>query len=442
MLLPFFSACGDNGAFTFYTRYAERWGTTTEFQKQEFRDGKYYLEVKTAFQHKDHTDASSFRISRFMIDADFMNAGHQVSGQNDGRGFTKTEPLYLTSAKTFVVEGKEREVFRFRTAGRIYNCCVDYDAYFWNPELGLITKGYFNEIPFTITDMAGIKRDYLYKPAHFSAREALKELIMRDKPFHYHPDSPQTEDYPFGDCSGHHIGADDCKRIRDLQQTIQAKLQYPDLPVPECYSGGHSVHGQLDKEGGVCIAHYSSFYPTIHEQPDLDEYFQKEVLLALAHLPKSMAPLTYEGIPLNAKIDLDLNFSIPDSNECGEVFRQREEEQKMKVYEIAEQKPVFPGGHEALGKFFKENMKYPGVADSSGKDKKVKVQFILNHSGEPEDISILHSFEDEQKELFEKEAIRLIKSMPKWSPAKQRGKTVRIRKQVVLDFSEKTGNVL
>jgi len=102
---------------------------------------------------------------------------------------------------------------------------------------------------------------------------------------------------------------------------------------------------------------------------------------------------------------------------------EEEEEEDNVVFVIVENKPEFPGGDAALMKFISESIKYPVIAQENGIQGRVICQFVVNKDGSIVDINVVRSVDPS----LDKEAVRVIKSMPKWKPGKQRGKAVRVK---------------
>ncbi len=92
------------------------------------------------------------------------------------------------------------------------------------------------------------------------------------------------------------------------------------------------------------------------------------------------------------------------------------------IYTIVEQMPEFPGGQSALMNYLSSNIKYPEECRKMGVEGKVFIKFIVDKLGNITNVQILRGVPDGQ--LLEKEAIRVVQSMPKWSPGKQLGKPV------------------
>lgn len=102
------------------------------------------------------------------------------------------------------------------------------------------------------------------------------------------------------------------------------------------------------------------------------------------------------------------------------------------VYKIVEQMPEFPGGEKALRAFLTENVKYPSIAKENGIYGRVICQFIVEKDGSISDVEAVKSSGERS---LDNEAIRVIKSMPKWKPGKQRNKPVRARFTMPINFS-------
>ena len=100
-----------------------------------------------------------------------------------------------------------------------------------------------------------------------------------------------------------------------------------------------------------------------------------------------------------------------------------EEVDENQIYDIVEENPRFPGGDEACMKWLSENIKYPPICVEQGIRGCVYAQFVVNKDGSIVDIKIVRSPDP----YLSKEAERVLKMMPKWSPGKQRGKPVRVK---------------
>ena len=106
-------------------------------------------------------------------------------------------------------------------------------------------------------------------------------------------------------------------------------------------------------------------------------------------------------------------------------------EQPMpKVYDVVEQMPSFHNGMGALMKWIEDNMKYPVIAAENGVQGRVVVGFIVEKDGSVTDVHIAKSIDPS----LDKEAIRLVESMPKWIPGKSNGSNVRCKYTIPITF--------
>ena len=94
-----------------------------------------------------------------------------------------------------------------------------------------------------------------------------------------------------------------------------------------------------------------------------------------------------------------------------------------RIYEVVEENAQFPGGDEACMKWLAEHLKYPAICQEQGVQGRVFVSFVVNKDGSIVDVEIKRSPDNN----LSKEAERVVKSMPKWKPARQGNRTVRSR---------------
>lgn len=100
------------------------------------------------------------------------------------------------------------------------------------------------------------------------------------------------------------------------------------------------------------------------------------------------------------------------------------------IFKVVETAPEFPGGNGELMKYLGNNVKYPIIAQENGIQGRVVVQFTVRKDGSIDDVVVVRSADPS----LDKEAIRLISAMPKWSPGRQRGKAVHCKFTVPVVF--------
>ena len=133
-------------------------------------------------------------------------------------------------------------------------------------------------------------------------------------------------------------------------------------------------------------------------------------------------------------------FDVKGNDDAnGEILKAKEviaepeppkHEEENKVFDIVEQQPLFPGGPAALMKYLSENTKYPVVAQENGVQGRVTVQFVVEKDGSISDVHVLRGVDPS----LDKEAVRVVKSMPRWTTGKQNGITVRVNYRVPVLF--------
>lgn len=100
------------------------------------------------------------------------------------------------------------------------------------------------------------------------------------------------------------------------------------------------------------------------------------------------------------------------------------------IVDYVETMPEFPGGMTALMKYLGSNIKYPTISQEMGSAGRVIVQFVVNRDGSIANPTVVRGVDA----YLDKEAIRVISSMPKWKPGVQNGKKVRVKYTVPVVF--------
>ena len=100
------------------------------------------------------------------------------------------------------------------------------------------------------------------------------------------------------------------------------------------------------------------------------------------------------------------------------------------VFDMVEQAPQFPGGPAELMGWLSKNIRYPVIAQENGIQGRVICQFVVGSDGSVRDIKVMRGVDPS----LDKEAIRVIQSMPKWIPGRQNGKAVSVRYTLPVTF--------
>ena len=112
------------------------------------------------------------------------------------------------------------------------------------------------------------------------------------------------------------------------------------------------------------------------------------------------------------------------------VVHEEEEESPQHIFVVVEEMPEFPGGQAELMSFIAKSIKYPVVAQENGIQGRVTCTFVVNRDGTIVDAQVVRGIDP----ALDKEALRVINSMPKWKPGKQRGKPVRVKFTLPVTF--------
>lgn len=132
---------------------------------------------------------------------------------------------------------------------------------------------------------------------------------------------------------------------------------------------------------------------------------------------------------ITKKSDGDGEFSVYESTKPGRGVTSGNSEEG-EIFQVVEEQPMFPGGMQEMMKFLQKNTKYPKEAMDQGKQGRVIVQFVVNKDGSISNDTVVRSVDP----LLDAEALRVVRSMPNWTPGKQKGKLVRVRFTLPVSF--------
>lgn len=134
-------------------------------------------------------------------------------------------------------------------------------------------------------------------------------------------------------------------------------------------------------------------------------------------------------------------FTVEGNDEVGGAVLKAKEDiaapeppkhvvEETKIFTVVEQMPMYPGGDGALMGYLRDNIHYPTVAAENGVQGRVVVGFVVERDGSITDVKILRGVDPS----LDREAMRVVKDMPKWTPGKQNGSAVRVKYQVPVSF--------
>ena len=126
----------------------------------------------------------------------------------------------------------------------------------------------------------------------------------------------------------------------------------------------------------------------------------------------------------------EVEITRPEEAYTPPAVVEEEEESSQQIFTVVETMPEFPGGQGALLQYLAKSIKYPVIAQENGIQGRVSCSFVVNKDGSIVDAEVIRGVDPS----LDKEALRVINSMPKWSPGKQRGKPVRVKYTVPVTF--------
>lgn len=134
-----------------------------------------------------------------------------------------------------------------------------------------------------------------------------------------------------------------------------------------------------------------------------------------------------DEIDINAEVDQD---EIIEEYEYEAPEIEEEEIVEAEVFLVVEEMPEFPGGPAKMMEYIQKNLKYPMMARESDIQGRVFIDFVVEPDGSISNVKVLRGIGGGCDE----EAVRVVTSMPKWKPGKQRGSAVRVSFRVPIVF--------
>lgn len=121
--------------------------------------------------------------------------------------------------------------------------------------------------------------------------------------------------------------------------------------------------------------------------------------------------------------------NAPEPIKCEPLYKPQPVNSNS-VYDVVEQMPSFPGGISGLRTYLNQNIRYPAEAQENCVQGRVVVSFVVEKDGHISDVTVLRSVDPS----LDKEAIRVVRNMPRWTPGKQGGEPVRVRYTIPVSF--------
>ena len=207
-----------------------------------------------------------------------------------------------------------------------------------------------------------------------------------------------------------------------LDAYINSHRSYPTQVTNLSISGNVTVNFTVEADGKLTY---------IKVTEGIAPSFDSLAVKLVREMP-SWQPGKKDGTPTRMGQTVTIPFSPVTSNSYTPTatYSNDQTSPSDKVYDIVEQQPRFPGGPTAMMRFISENLKYPQNAIDAHIAGRVTVQFVVEKDGSVSNVEVLTGGDP----MLDNEAIRLVKSMPRWTPGKQYGMTVRTKYRVPVLF--------
>ena len=131
------------------------------------------------------------------------------------------------------------------------------------------------------------------------------------------------------------------------------------------------------------------------------------------------------------EVEIENEIEIEDTESDEDEIIEIEEEDDEEFFMVVENMPEFPGGDLGLMKYIQKNVRYPAIAKEYNITGKVYVQFIVDKTGSVTNVNVVRGVDKN----LDAEAVRVVKSLPKYKPGKQRGKPVRVMFTIPINFT-------
>ena len=150
--------------------------------------------------------------------------------------------------------------------------------------------------------------------------------------------------------------------------------------------------------------------------------------------PKQVTQIKIVEDDVEVDEDIEIDVDADDETIFEEYIAPEEDEEEVletEIFTVVESMPEFPGGMGELMKYLAKNIKYPPLAKESGIQGRVFINFVVEPTGAISNVKVLRGIGGGCDE----EAVRVVASMPKWKPGKQRGKSVRVSYNLPVKFT-------
>ena len=209
-----------------------------------------------------------------------------------------------------------------------------------------------------------------------------------------------------------------------MMSFISENIVYPKIAQENGIQGRVITNFVIEKDGSLS---------DIQVVRGVDPALDKEAVRLIGTMP-NWNPGTQRGNKVRVRYTLPIVFRLSGGTPADEAGKTQQEALEKaqdftkkavteEIFVVVEEVPEFPGGNAAMMNFISENINYPKVAFENGIQGRVITNFVVRNDGSISDVQIVRGVDP----ALDKEAIRVLESMPTWKPGRQRGQTVNVR---------------
>lgn len=202
-----------------------------------------------------------------------------------------------------------------------------------------------------------------------------------------------------------------------LLKYLASDVKYPKIAMENGIHGRVVASFVVEKDGSI---------RDVEIVKGVDPSLDQEAIRVLALMP-NWIPGQQRGQNVAVKYTVPVTFSLTGEPESERTPQPTSDQ----VFVMVEKMPEFPCGLQAILDFIAKTLQYPQIAKENGIEGRVVCSFIVEKDGSLSDINIVRGVDPS----LDKEALRIIGEMPKWNPGTQRGKAVKVKYTVPINFS-------
>ncbi len=211
------------------------------------------------------------------------------------------------------------------------------------------------------------------------------------------------------------------KLTQNQQENIDETFELSNIPVDQEIPEENKIMQETAPPPPPLKTTVQFVPPTIAKD---DEVTDKDVMKSQDEIQETKIQISVASVQGNS----DKGVDIAELREHKVIVEEKPVEEKPFV--TVEQMPTFPGGEVEMQKFIRDNLRYPVVAQEAGIQGRVTLRFVVSKTGAIENVTVVRGIDPS----CDKEAVRVVQSMPKWIPGKQNGLNVPVYFNLPIQF--------